>query len=325
MASKKKASKGNGSKTAQPRKTAPKPKIHLPSFHYISNKKPMAPLPREFVLGIQELEDALGMRCLLFIQNGRHPDGRPVSIEHSCFRYFFDNRAEIVPDDKVAILIESGGGDPSCAYKLALLLNKHCGGYTALIPSYAKSAATLLSLGSERIIMGKYAELGPLDMQIESNEEETRQSALNHVQALERLGAYSKQTLDEVMIMLLKRTGKKVSSIMPPAIDFTTELVSPMMKNIDVVRYTEMSRLLKVGEEYAERLLRPHYGKDSKVIAEILVSKYPEHGFVIDYEEAGDIGLKVEVPDGKLADAYTKILPYLDEFTAYGFVDEVSI
>lgn len=322
MASKKRASKIAGDKTA---KIVKKTKIHLPSFHYHTNKKPLTPLPQEFVDGIKEVEAALGMRCLLFIQNGLSADGRPVSIEHPCFRYFFDNRTKISPNEKVAILIESGGGDPGSAYKLALLLNKHCGGFTALVPSYAKSAATLLALGSQQIIMGKYAELGPLDMQIESNEEETRQSALNHVQALERLGAYSKQTLDEVMIMLLKRTGKKVSSILPPAIDFTTALVSPMMKNIDVVRYTEMSRLLKVGEEYAERLLKPQYGKMSTEIAEILVSKYPEHGFIIDYAEAREIGLKVEIPDGDLADAYTKILPHLDDFTAYGFVEEVEL
>jgi GTP cyclohydrolase FolE2 len=50
-----------------------------------------------------------------------------------------------------------------------------------------------------------------------------------------------------------------------------------------------MSRALKVGEEYAIRLLmsNPDYPPDqAREVARALVEDYPDHGFVIDAEEA---------------------------------------
>ena len=156
-------------------------------------------------------------------------------------------------------------------------------------------------------------------MQVSEPDDDMAQSALNHVQTLEQLGAYSKRTLDEATMLLLNRTGKRIATVLPFAIDYTTSLVSPLMQNIDVVKYTEMSRILKVGEEYAVRLLKPIHGEEkAKQIAEALVSNYPEHGFVIDCIEAKNIGLQIELPQGRIADAYTKILPHMEKISAYG-------
>ena len=86
-----------------------------------------------------------------------------------------------------------------------------------------------------------------------------------------------------------------------------------------------MSRILKVGEEYAVRLLKPIHGEEkAKQIAEALVSNYPEHGFVIDCIEAKNIGLQIELPQGRIADAYTKILPHMEKISAYGFITETT-
>jgi hypothetical protein len=47
-----------------------------------------------------------------------------------------------------------------------------------------------------------------------------------------------------------------------------------MFNGIDVVRYTQMSRVLKVAEEYGKRLLRNVYGGSADGIAEALVAGY---------------------------------------------------
>lgn len=61
----------------------------------------------------------------------------------------------------------------------------------------------------------------------------------------------------------------------------------PLVEKIDAVHYTELSRMLKEGEEYAIRLLQPNYTEDrARDIAERLTSGYPSHDFVIGYEEA---------------------------------------
>jgi hypothetical protein len=69
-------------------------------------------------------------------------------------------------------------------------------------------------------------------------------------------------------------------------------MMRPLLEKIDTVHYTQMSRTLKVAEEYASRLLQEHHGDENgKALARHLVEKYPEHGFVIDVDEAKSIGL----------------------------------
>lgn len=114
--SKKSASKKKKAPVVEQKNIQATPKIYLPSFHYERRDSSPRPLPQEFVSGIQDIEDDLGMRCLLFIQNGELPDGTPTSITYSCYRHFFDNRKKIPSGEPVAILIESAGGDPSSAY-----------------------------------------------------------------------------------------------------------------------------------------------------------------------------------------------------------------
>ena len=265
-------------------------------------------LPPDFVRGIRSLEKHLDMRVWLWIENENHG---PINLE--LYEKFFDQRDSLPKDQPVALLIHSEGGDTAAAYKLATLLVKRCGEFTALVPSCAKSAATLMAIGSSRIILGLYAELGPLDIQVFNEKDEKMESALNHVQALERLGADSMRVMDTMVRLLLSRMDKPINDVVRLAIEFSTSLVKPLMENIDVVEYTGRSRQLKMGEEYAIRLLQDHYGRiKAKKIAGSLVSNYPDHGFVIDINEARVIGLDVALPSGEVAEAYTQILPYLD-------------
>jgi hypothetical protein len=53
-----------------------------------------------------------------------------------------------------ALVIATPGGSAKSAFQLAMLLKRHCGGFVAVVPRYAKSAATLLALGADEIILG---------------------------------------------------------------------------------------------------------------------------------------------------------------------------
>jgi hypothetical protein len=177
-----------------------------------------------------------------------------------------------------------------------MLLRRHCGGFVAVVPRHAKSAATLLTLGADEIIMGNHAELGPLDVQIWDADREEMISGLDEYQALQRLQSFALEAVDRAMLLYLDRTGKKVRSLFPVAADFVTKLTQPMFASIDVVRYTQMSRLLKVAEEYGKRLLAKKYPGDAADIAHSLVEDYPEHGFPIYPDDLRSVGLRVAPP-----------------------------
>lgn len=65
------------------------------------------------------------------------------------------------------LMVESGGGNIDSTAKIIKILRNHCKKLGVLIPFYAKSAASLLALHADEIIMCKSGELGPVDPIVE--------------------------------------------------------------------------------------------------------------------------------------------------------------
>ncbi len=261
------------------------------------------PLPDNLGNLLNKLQELVKMPVWLLVQDG--DEEILLGTLDRDVKDIFVSRVHDLPDQKpIALIIDSPGGDARRAYQIAILLQKRCGTFTAIIPRYAKSAATLLSLGANRIILGKYAELGPLDTQIMDLEREERRSALDEVQSLERLQAFALEAVDQAMFLLVGRMGKTTTTLLPHVLTYITHMMRPLLEKIDTVHYTQSSRILKVAEEYATRLLeRTGFPKaKAETIARTLVESYPEHGFVIDPIEAQNIGLKIEEPDEKLSE-----------------------
>ena len=64
------------------------------------------------------------------------------------------------------LMLASPGGDGEAAVRLARSMQARCRELTVIIPTEAKSAATLLALGAHRIVMAPYSDLGPVDPQL---------------------------------------------------------------------------------------------------------------------------------------------------------------
>lgn len=113
-----------------------------------------ADMPSEFVQSVGELEKSLAMPVWLLVQ-GRSGKLDEIGVEVKDF--FFAARTKgLQRNQTVALLIDSRGGSARCAYEIAKLLKKHCGGFVAVVPRRAKSAATLLCLGANEILLGEY-------------------------------------------------------------------------------------------------------------------------------------------------------------------------
>jgi len=129
---------------------------------------------------------------------------------------------------------------------------------------------------------------------------------------------------DSTMVLLLQRSGKRVDTVMPLALDFIAKTTRPLFEKLDTVHLTATSRVLKVAESYAIRLLKPIYKDHSEQIARNLVYNYPEHGFVIDHDEAASLGLLLDRPSDAQNAALERIIPFLESMTAVGLVKEKS-
>ena len=275
------------------------------------------PLPESLGRILANLQDEFEMPVFLIIQS---------DIDDRLVDSFMKARKELQSCKKIALVIDSPGGYSRCSYKIATMLHRHCGGFIAIVPRYAKSAATLLALGAEKIYMGSDAELGPLDAQVGDPERERQVSALEETQALLRLNAAAIGLLGDTTAYLYSLTEKKVESVLPQAVRFTAEMMRPLLEKIDAVGYSWHSRILKETEDYAVRLMsrvdkeraKPEeIAETSKErrkpeeIAAKLVGGYNAHTFVIDRDEASEI-IGLEEPENN----QQEIIDELEEWLA---------
>jgi ATP-dependent protease ClpP protease subunit len=90
------------------------------------------------------------------------------------------------------LILNSGGGDGLAAERIVNIL-RTCGGgtFSVIVPKMAKSAATMICFGADKILLGPTSELGPIDPQIPKRDESGRvadyQAAHEIIEAYEEL------------------------------------------------------------------------------------------------------------------------------------------
>jgi hypothetical protein len=277
------------------------------------------PVPEDFVAAVRAVESAIGRPVWLCIQGLSDDDNESISEE--LVEAFIANETDL-PGQPIGLIIHSTGGHARAAYRLAALLQKRCKVFAAIIPRMAKSAATMLALGADKIFLADGGELGPIDVQIRDPEREEQTSALDDTQAMEALHNAALEMADTFLILMKRRTGKKFQTLMPPVFHFVADVMKPLFESIDTFRYVQMSRSLKAGEEYVFRLLltprvaqEDRYSEnEAKKIAHSLATDYPEHTFFISRDEAKKIGLRMPDIGPELALALKRLYPYLAGF-----------
>lgn len=68
--------------------------------------------------------------------------------------------------DQLNLIISGPGGDGTVAEKIIELCRAYCKQFRVIVPNRAKSAATIVALGADEIVMGYCSELGPIDAQV---------------------------------------------------------------------------------------------------------------------------------------------------------------
>jgi hypothetical protein len=205
---------------------------------------------------------------------------------------------------QIDVWLDSPGGSAHAAYKLILALRSRCNVLWTIIPDYAKSAATLLVLGSDCIFMAPTAELGPLDVQIDHpDRENVRISGLDVTNSLEHL---TTMALNFTLVgggMMLKYTGLPRRDVLHELLQFMAQALGPLISKLDPHIIHQATNELKVAEQYALRMLKMRNlpkekqlsDDDAEAVLETLVKEYPTHSFVISREEAAkELGLPVK-------------------------------
>ncbi|MFW9880797.1 MAG: hypothetical protein ACFFG0_47655 [Candidatus Thorarchaeota archaeon] len=186
--------------------------------------------------------------------------------------------------EEMDVLLHTKGGHPNTAYLLVQTLRKFTHKLNFLIPEHAYSGGTLMTLGADNIIMGPYASLGPIDLQL------GRSLAVIDIDQYVQFVKHAKETITGCDPNCPKHESPIADS-----------LLSELTREIPPTKIGALFRLRRLSEYYARVLLSDYMFKyldyrknEVDRIVKRLNSEYPSHGFDIDFHIANGLGLKVE-------------------------------
>jgi hypothetical protein len=179
--------------------------------------------------------------------------------------------------ETIYLFVKSDGGSGQVSLRMVNLLRQHCQRLVALVPLECASAATMITLGADAVLMGPTAYLTAVD------------TSLNHsLSPLDRDNNRVNVSLDELTRVIRLWRAENASSTENPYKSLFA-YVHPLV--IGAVDRAESLSIMLCRE-----LLAYHIQDESRAheIAATLNGKYPSHSYPILLNEARKIGLKAE-------------------------------
>ena len=161
----------------------------------------------------------------------------------------FEQATSGIPDGPLDILVHSPGGAPAATESIVALLRARFDPVRFFVPHTAKSAATMLCMSGDRIVLGRGAELGPIDPQMVL-QQEGRVTYAPAQAALDQFDAAHKEIVADprrvaVWMPILRQLGPSFLQECRNAIDLSKSLVTSWLESYmfrgDAAR-TEKSR-----------------------------------------------------------------------------------
>lgn len=220
--------------------------------------------------------------------------GNGTAIDRDDVLPFADLLSRLTPGENLSLLLHTAGGDIDAAEKLISMVRAIVGGghLAVVIPDYAKSAGTLMSLGANEIVMSDSSEIGPIDPQIDLhdiNGNIVNQSVQHYLDAFQ---THSKA--------LTKNPDDPVAKTMLAKLDPST--VKCFEALFARAREVAQEQLLKGGMQT---------GRPFTAIAGDLLdtTRWQKHGQMIDADDAKQLGLGVRYLSPQSAEwrAYWKL------------------
>jgi len=181
-------------------------------------------------------------------------------------------------DAHLTLVLHTPGGSPTAAQTLVSYLRSKFSDIEVIVPTYAMSAGSMISLASNRIIMGRQSQLGPIDPQISIPGRPTM-SARAIVEQFETaraeiVGADGHQRLAALWGPILANLGPSLLTEAKNALEYGEEMVAEWL-----------AEYMLPGQNEQAATVAGHFND---------ASSHKSHGRRIDRDEARSFGVKVE-------------------------------
>jgi ClpP class serine protease len=233
--------------------------------------------------------------------------------------YWTSSNSRIVGDDVVAfyevmkrekkkatlyLFIKSDGGSGEASLRIVNLLRKYYKRIIVLVPLDCASAATMLVLGADKIMMGPLAYISAIDTSITHD--------LSPIDKDNDRVSVSQNELSRVIN--LWNVSKQANDKNP---------YSDIYGHIHPLVIGSVDRATSLSIKLTTDILSYHMSdlKKAEKISSILNSNYPSHSYPITIKEATRIGLKVEELDGQMNDKLLALNELYSEMAQLAYTD----
>lgn len=242
----------------------------------------------------EQLEHDRGGKLLIYFTGDRQ--GMETIMHPEVLDRFSEHLDSFDNPDKIILFLHSRGGDTSAGWSIANLIRSFCNKeFEVIVPARAHSAATLLCLGADKIIMTRQATLGPIDPTVNTPLNPSIPGAGPHAKSpvsVEAIKGFIELAREELKI--------KGSREMSQVLTVLAANVHPLVLG-NAYRVRSHIRML------ATNLLQKHMKKvrNSEIkidnIVRFLCSESGSHDYTINRTEARDnLGMPIEKPNEKL-------------------------
>jgi len=205
--------------------------------------------------------------------------------------------------ENIDLFLYSSGGDTMVPWRLVSMMREYCDKFSVLVPYKAHSAATMIALGADEIVMSDLSEISPIDPSTANvfNPQDP-QNAQNRIPiSVEDVMAYFDLAKNKFGI----KNDEELSRIFNKFVEANPQIHPLALGNVN--RIHNLIRML------AKRLLKSHKAQLKEDEIEKLVDYFTEklysHQYLIGRKEAKeDLGLKsVQYADSALSKAMTDL------------------
>jgi len=205
------------------------------------------------------------------------------------------------------LFVYSRGGDIDVPWRIATGLRTTAAKWNALVPLRANSAATLLALGADEIVMGPQAELGPIDpiMNIRRPVGPGVPGMVDESVNVEDVMSYIRFVAERVQLSDQEAVAASLGKL-------TDRLDAIGLGNA----YRTHSHIREVARRMLASRGEPADADTMDSIIETLAEKVYAHGHAIGRQEAADLGLPVVEAPAELDAAMWELLEEYEEMMA---------
>lgn len=273
---------------------------------------------------IQKIEELRNSRVVTYVTSDRQgPFSARIGMD--VIPFMSKQLQAIKKTENIDLFLYSTGGDTMVPWRLVSMIREYCDKFSVIVPYKAHSAATMIALGADEIVMSNLSELSPIDPSTTNafNPQDPQNPQNKLPISVEDVMAYFDLAKNKFGI----KNDEELARVFTKFVDANPQIHPLALGNVN--------RIHNLIRRLAERLLKSHASPMEELgiknIVDCFTEKLYSHQYFIGRKEAkGDLGIKTVINandalSGAMTDLYEEYNKELDFGKMWNLENELGV